>query len=452
MRPTSPWRDNGRVAVSISAQSPIKHSHPRNPSMNDSIAPAVTSDTITTEFKFLDGIKIVDFTQFEAGPSCTEALAWLGADVVKIENPKMGDPGRRLRPGQPDTDPYYFHVFNANKKSITVNLKSEAGLNLVKEMLKKADVCMENFAPGAIERLGLGYDVVKALNPSIIYAQVKGFGEGSPYEKNLAFDMIAQACGGTFSVTGDPHGPPTRPGISLGDTGTGMLMAITILGALFKRRETGEGHRIQVAMQDAIMHYMRINFATQGLTGEAAKRGGSKVPGVSNAPMGLYPCAPGGPNDYVYIMTSRANPDHWDRLLKLIGRGDLIGDKSYEKPMHRPEREPAGDAIIAEWTRHHTKHEAMQLIGAAGIPAGAVLDTMELQNDPSFEQRGIMQVMNHPEHGDFKMPAWPVRVDGKPSRIASSPVLGQHTEEVLTNWLGLSEADRAVLRRDGALG
>src|ERR1051326_8117982 len=180
MRPTSPWRDNGRVAVSISAQSPIKHSHPRNPSMNDSIAPAVTSDTITTEFKFLDG--------------------------VKIENPKMGDPGRRLRPGQPDTDPYYFHVFNANKKSITVNLKSEAGLNLVKEMLKKADVCMENFAPGAIERLGLGYDVVKALNPSIIYAQVKGFGEGSPYEKNLAFDMIAQACGGTFSVTGDQIG------------------------------------------------------------------------------------------------------------------------------------------------------------------------------------------------------------------------------------------------------
>ncbi len=286
---------------------------------------------------FLSGVKIVDLTQFEAGPSCTEALAWLGADVVKIENPKMGDPGRRLRPGQPDDDPYYFHMFNANKRSITVNLKSPAGLALVKDLLRQADVCIENFAPGAIERLGLGYDVVRALNPGIIYAQVKGFGEGSPYEKNLAFDMIAQACGGTFSVTGEPDGPPTRPGISLGDTGTGMTMAITILGALYKRRETGQGCRLQVAMQDAIMHYMRINFATQGRTGKAAERGGSKVPGVRNAPMGLYPCAPGGPNDYVYIMTSRANPDHWVRLLKLIGREDLIGGR----PLRHPGR-PAG--------------------------------------------------------------------------------------------------------------
>ena len=250
---------------------------------------------VTSQFDMLAGVRIVDFTQFEAGPSCTEALAWLGAEVVKIENPKMGDPGRRLRPGQPDNDPYYFHVFNANKKSITLNLKSPRGLDLVKDMLRKADVCVENYAPGTIERLGLGYDVVRDLNPRIIYAQVKGFGEGSPYEKNLAFDMIAQACGGTFSVTGAPDGPPTRPGISLGDTGTGMLMAITILGALRKRDATGQGSRLQVAMQDAIMHYMRINFATQGLTGKPAQRGGDKVPGVNNAPMGLYPCKPGGP-------------------------------------------------------------------------------------------------------------------------------------------------------------
>jgi formyl-CoA transferase len=421
--------------------------------MNDSTAHSITaSDANTAEFKFLSGVRIVDFTQFEAGPSCTEALAWLGADVVKIENPNMGDPGRRLRPGQPDTDPYYFHVFNANKKSIAVNLKSAHGLNLVKQMLAKADVCIENFAPGAIERLGLGYDVVKAINPGIIYAQVKGFGEGSPYEKNLAFDMIAQACGGTFSVTGDADGPPTRPGISLGDTGTGMLMAITILGALFKRRETGEGHRLQVAMQDAIMHYMRINFATQGLTGKPAERGGSKVVGVNNAPMGLYPCAPGGPNDYVYVMTSRANPDHWDRLLKLIGREDLIGDKRFLTPADRVAREPEVDEIIAAWTKKRTKHEAMKLVGEAGIPAGAVLDTMELQNDLSFERRGIMQTMNHPVHRAFKMPGWPVRVDGKPSTLKPSPVLGQHTDAVLSDWLDLTADDVGKLRGDGALG
>ncbi len=409
--------------------------------MNDAVAPV----------QFLSGVKIVDLSQFEAGPSCTEALAWLGADVVKIENPKMGDPGRRLRPGQPDHDPYYFHVFNANKRSMTVNLKSPKGLALVKDMLRQADVCIENFAPGAIERLGLGYDVVRELNPGIIYAQIKGFGEGSPYEKNLAFDMIAQACGGTFSVTGDADGPPTRPGISLGDTGTGMTMAITILAALYKRRETGEGHRLQVAMQDAIMHYMRINFATQGLSGKAAQRGGSKVVGISNAPMGLYPCAPGGANDYVYIMTSRANPEHWDRLLKVVGREDLIGDARYLTPMDRVQREAEVDEIIAAWTRTHSKHEAMRAVGEAGIPAGAVLDTMELQNDASFEQRGIMQVMKHPVHRDFKMPGWPVRVDGKAPKLTSSPVLGEHTGAVLGEWLGLNAQAVEALRADGAI-
>ena len=400
---------------------------------------------------FLAGVKIVDLTQFEAGPSCTAALAWLGADVVKIENPKMGDPGRRLRPGQPDTDPYYFHVFNANKRSMTVNLKSPKGLALVKDMIRQADVVIENFAPGAIERLGLDYDTVKALNPGIIYAQIKGFGEGSPYEKNLAFDMIAQACGGTFSVTGDPDGPPTRPGISLGDTGTGMLMAITILGALYKRREPGEGHRLQVAMQDAIMHYMRINFATQGLTGKAAQRGGSKVVGINNAPMGLYPCAPGGPNDYVYIMTSRANPDHWDRLLKVLGREELIGDARYATPMDRVNREKEVDEIIAAWTRGRSKHDAMRAVGEAGIPAGAVLDTMELQNDQSFQDRGILQVMKHPIHRDFKMPGWPVRVDGKPPVLTASPVLGAHTDMVLDEWLGLNAQAIEALRADGAV-
>jgi formyl-CoA transferase len=356
-----------------------------------------------------------------------------------------------LLPNQPDDDPYYFHVFNANKRSMTVNLKSPKGLTVVKDMLRQADVCIENFAPGAIERLGLGYDVVRDLNPAIIYAQVKGFGEGSPFERNLAFDMIAQACGGTFSVTGDPDGPPTRPGLSLGDTGTGMLMAITILGALYKRRETGQGHRLQVAMQDAIMHYMRINFATQGRTGKAAERGGSKVPGVRNAPMGLYPCAPGGPNDYVYIMTSRANPEHWDRLLKVMGREGLIGDPRYADAFARLEREAEVDSIIAAWTRGHTKLDAMRAVGNAGIPAGAVLDTMELQNDKTFEDRGIMQVMRHPVHRDFKMPGWPVRIDGKPPLVTSSPVLGEHTDTVLSEWLGLNGQAVEALRAEGAI-
>ena len=400
----------------------------------------------SADYDFLAGVRVVDFTQFEAGPSCTEALAWLGAEVVKVENPRTGDPGRRLRPGLPDDDPYYFQQLNANKKSITVNLKSPEGLALVKDLLRKADITVENMAPGTIERLGLGYEDVKAINPGIIFCQVKGFGEGSPYEKNLAFDMIAQATGGTISVTGEKGRQPVKPGISLGDTGTGMTMAITILAALRKRDKTGVGCRLQVAMQDAMMHYMRTNFATQARTGKAVVRDGTRSGGGSNAPSGLYPCAPGGLNDYVWIMTSRANPEHWSRLCKVMGREDLIEDPRFATPALRVKNDPALEPIITAWTKSRTKHEAMELVGSAGIPAGAVLDTMELQNDVTFEQRGIMQTMVHPVHRPFKMPGWPVRVDGKPPTVKASPILGEHTTDVLSEWLGLSADAVETLR------
>ncbi len=411
----------------------------------------VTPLTGIADFDFLNDVKVVDFTQFEAGTTCTEALAWMGADVVKIENPKLGDPGRRLRPNQPDDDPYYFQIFNANKKSLAINLKSEKGLALVKDMLCSADVMVENFAPGAIERLGLSYEVVKDINPAIIYAQIKGFGEGSPYQKNLAFDMIAQAAGGTFSVTGEPDGPPTRPGISIGDTGTGMVMALTIVSAIKKREKTGKGHHLQVAMQDAILHYMRTNFATTGRTGKPAGRAGSKIADTQSAPKGLFPCAPGGSNDYVYISTSAANPEHWNRLLKVVGREDLIGDKRYLTPRDRVANEAEVDEIVGAWTSSQSKFEAMEKIGREGIPVGPVLDTMELNDDVTFQQRGIMQTMTHPKHKPFKMPTWPVRVDGQTTRVEASPMLGQHTNEVLQDWLNLDGTTLEELKKDGTV-
>jgi crotonobetainyl-CoA:carnitine CoA-transferase CaiB-like acyl-CoA transferase len=396
----------------------------------------------------LFGVRVLDLTQFEAGPSCTEALAWLGAEVVKVENPKGGEPGRTSFTGPPNSpDSYYFFEFNANKKSITIDLKSERGRALVKELAKKADVMIENMAPGTIERLGLGYDAIRAINPGIVYAQVKGFGEGSPYEHNLAFDMIAQACGGTMSITGEPDGPPIKPGPSLGDTGTGMLMAISILGALYERRATGQGRRLQVAMQDAMLHYIRFAFQTQAATGKPAGRVGSKS-GSTVAPSGLYPCAPGGPNDYVYVFARQR--DHWERLLKVLGREDLIGDPRYATPAARAEHEAEVNAMVADWTKRRDKHEAMRVIGAAGVPAGAVLDTMELMNEPSFAERGILQVAEHPS-GPFKMPSWPVRFDGKPPQLRPAPLLGQHKEEVLREWLGLGAADIAGLERDGVI-
>jgi len=399
----------------------------------------------------LAGVRILDLTQFEAGPSCTEALAWLGAEVVKVENPKSGDPGRQLG-GKAGPDDPYFLLFNANKKSITVNLKDPQGLALVKDLAKQADVFVENFAPGAIERLGLGAEVVRALNPTIIYCQVKGFGEGSPYENNLAFDMIAQACGGTMSITGEKDGRPLKPGPSLGDTGTGMLLAISVLGALYRRKSTGQGEHLQVAMQDAMLHYIRIAFAAQARTGQPAQRAADSSVSASNPPMGTFPCKPGGLNDYVYVFTSRANPEHWRRLLQVIGREDLIDDPRYETPAARAERAAEVNEMIAAWTRRHTKHEAMEIIGAAGVPAGAVLDTMELHNDPTFEQRGILQTVQHPTGGAFKMPAWPVRFSGSPPPVKPSPLLGQHTEDVLNSWLGLSGGAVRELRAGGVVG
>jgi formyl-CoA transferase len=399
---------------------------------------------------FLQGIRVVDFTQFEAGPSCTEVLAWLGAEVVKVENPKTGDPGRRVRPGKPDDDPWYFHMFNANKKSLAINLKSPRGLEIVRAMLQKADVTIENMAPGTIDRLGLGYEEVKKLNPRIIYCSIQGFGTGSKYEKGLAFDMIAQAAGGMMSVTGEPDRPPVKPGPTIGDTGTGMLMAATIMGALYERQRTGQGRRLQVAMQDAMLHYMRTCLSTLPRTGKAAPRRGAKSVAGVNAPSGLFQCKPCGPNDWVYIMTSRANPEHWGRLMRLIGHEELIDDPRFNTPDARLAREAEVDAIITEWTRQHTKEEAMTLVSGVGVPAGAVFDTMELQNDPSFEARGIMQVMEHP-YGPYKMPTWPVRVDGKTARLTPSPLLGQHGAEVLDQWLGLDPGEIAALKRQGVL-
>jgi formyl-CoA transferase len=353
---------------------------------------------------------------------------------------------------EPERDSFYFLTFNANKKSLAIDLKSGLGKKLVLELAGKADVFVENFAPGAIERLGLGYEVLAKLNPGLIYAQVKGFGEGSPYQDNLAFDMIAQAVGGIMSISGSPGGPPVKPGPTLGDTGTGMLLAISILGALYEKRATGKGQRLQVAMQDAMLHYIRLAFATQARKGGPIPRVGDQSVSGGNPPQGIFPCKGGGANDYIYVYTSRANPEHWKRLLQVIGREDLIGDPNYESQAARLEHEDAINVLVSQWTKQHDKHEAMRLLGGAGIPAGAVLDTKELIEDQSLSDRGILQVMDHPVVEGYRMPAWPVRHDGAPPTVAASPLLGEHSCEVLQSWLGLSERELEGLVGERVIG
>ncbi len=399
----------------------------------------------------LAGVKVLDLTQFEAGPACTEVLAWLGAEVVKVENPNGGDQLRRLGSIDGERDSYFFVLFNANKKSITCNLKTDEGLALVKDLIKEVDVVVENFGPGVIERLGLGYDDVKSINPQIIYSQLKGFAEGSPYEDLLAFDMIGQATGGIMSVTGEADRMPVKPGPNFADTGTGMLMAISILGALYQKQATGQGQRLTVAMQDAMMQYARFPLSDFMATGEAPSRSAEGIITGGNAPMGLFPCKPGGSNDYVYIYVNRANNRQWHRLLELIGRADLVGDARFETSADRYRNKIEIDDLIMPWTRQRTKDEAMELIGRAGVPAGAVFDFKELSENPDFERREIFQWIDHPTLGRVKMLAWPVKMSGNNVSLEAAPLLGQHTETVLSEWLGLSPEKIQELSRDGVI-
>ena len=334
---------------------------------------------------------------------------------------------------------------------MAVDLKSAGGKKLILDLAAKADVFVENFAPGAIERLGLGYDVVSKVNPGIVYAQVKGFGEGSPFENNLAFDMIAQAVGGVMSVSGAPDGPPIKPGPTLGDTGTGMLLAISILGALYQKKATGEGQHLQIAMQDAMLQYIRLAFAAQAQRGGPIKRAGDQSISGGNPPCGIYPCKGGGPNDYVYVYTSRANPEHWKRLLGILGREDLLNDPRFADPVSRDQREAEVNAMVTDWTKRHDKHTAMRILGDAGIPAGAVLDTKELAEDATFMQRGILQDVDRSGGPEFRMPTWPVRHNGAPPPVTPAPALGEHTGDVLERWLGLSRRDIDGLEQDNII-
>ena len=401
--------------------------------------------------QMLKGVRVLDMTQFEAGPSCTETLAWLGAEVVKIENPKGGDAGRFATSERQGIDSFYFMQFNSGKKSITCDLKNPDGVALIRKLVREANVFIENFAPGVVKRLGLDYDVVRAENPGIIYASVKGFAEGSPYENFLSFDMIGQSAGGVLSITGEPGGKPCKPGVTLADTGTGMLMAITILGALYRQQATGEGEHLQLAMQDAMLQYSRLAYAYRDVNGKAAPRAGAKLFTTGNAPTGIFPCKPGGKNDYVYIYTTRAGNHHWERLCALLNRKDLIDDPRFAGPKERAANEDVIDEILSEFTRHHTKREAMQLIGECGVPCGAVLDVAELYDDPDLNARGVLQHMDHPERGLYKMPAWPVKVNGGHLPVPPAPLLGEHVDSVLTEWLGLRRDEIEGIRRTGVV-
>lgn len=390
----------------------------------------------------LDGMRILDMTQYEAGTSCTMMLGWLGADVVKIESPQ-GDPGRRtFGHGTPDSQ--YFLNYNTNKRSVVIDLQRPRGRELFLELAPHFDAFVENYGPGVMERLGLDYETVSAVHPRLIYARIKGFGLSGPYAGYKSFDPLAQAASGVFSVTGEPDGPPMRPGGTFADTGTGMQTALAIVAAYVQRQTTGRGQHIEISMQEVMTMFMRTAAVPSWGGGVVQRRGNRQGP-----PAGTYPCAPGGPNDYVHMLPATSR--QWDTLCVAIGRPELADDPRFATGSARAEHADEIVGIVTEWTRRHTKHEAMRLLGEAGVPASAVFDTVDLFADPHLNERGFIEHIAHPVEGDVTLLGSPIRMSDSPVEFRRPPLLGEHADEVLGE-LGWSADAIAALRAEGVLG
>jgi len=392
----------------------------------------------------LDGIRVVDLTQFESGTSCTQLLAWFGAEVIKIEPPGTGEQGR-YSSTEGGEDSHYFLQLNANKKSVTCNLKHASGKELLARLIANADVFIENFAPGVIDRLGFSYETVREINPRIIYATIKGFAPNGPFANFLSFDPIAQAAGGALSITGEPDGRPLKPGPNFADSGAGLHCTIGILAALQQRHATGRGQRVEVSMQDAMISFMRIAIAAQAMANAPAKRTANQSIFAGTAPSEVYRCKGDGPNDYCYIYTTRAGSKHWQFLCALMGRDDLKEDLRFATPSSRALHAPEIDAIISAWAIQYDKHELMRMLGDANIPASAVFDTMELSGDPHLRARGTFVTFPHPTRGDVTIPGHMIKLSESHVPVQCPPSLGAHNQAIYGDLLGIGAGDLEAL-------
>jgi formyl-CoA transferase len=397
--------------------------------------------------KALAGVKVLDLTQFEAGTSCTELLGWMCADVIKVESPGNGDQGRWSISDRPGIDSFYFILLNANKRSVTLNLKDERGKAMFLELVKKVDILTENYSLGTLESFGLGYDYLRTINPKLIYLTIKGFGTYGPYSPYKSFDMIAQATGGAMSLTGFPGSEPLKPGPTIGDTGTGVHAAFGILAAYIQRLRTGKGQKVEVSMQDAIVNFVRVPMMGTYMSHKPVKRNGNR--GAGMGVYGIYKCAPGGDDDYCFIFTS--NEEMWQLLAKAMGKPELIGDPRFVNNKTRWQNVEDLSAIISEWTGRHTKHEVMRILGDAGVPCGKILDSVEILEDQHLRQRGMILDVEHPTRGKFSMPGCPVQLEDSPVDFRIAPLLGQHNAEIYGELLGLNSERLAELKEQGVI-
>lgn len=407
--------------------------------------------------KALEGVRVLDMTHVQSGPSSTQLLAWLGADVIKLETPGRGDITRGQLRDLPGVDSLYFTMLNANKRSITLNMKSAEGKEVFERLVSGVDVLVENFGPGVVDRFGYPWEKLAALNPRLVYASIKGFGPGR-YADFKAYEVVAQAMGGAMSTTGFEDGPPTATGAQIGDSGTGIHLVAAILAALYQRTSTGRGQRVQVAMQDAVLNLCRVKLRdqqrlTHGPLGEYPNdQFGAEVPRSGNASGGGQPgwavkCAPGGPNDYIYVIVQ---PPGWAPLARLIGKAELADDPAWATPEVRLSKLDKMFALVEEWTEKHTKWEVMEKLNACNIPCGPILSTKELIEDETLAELGSVVEVPHPERGSFKTVGCPLKLSDSPVEIERSPLLGEHNDEVLTE-LGYSEAELEKFRAAGVI-
>src|SRR6185369_6646546 len=414
--------------------------------------------------KALDGVRILDFTHVQSGPTCTQLLAYMGADVIKVERPGVGDITRGQLRDVPNADSLYFTMLNGNKRSITIDSKHPKGREILDRLIKQCDVLVENFAPGALDRMGLTWEHIQQLNPRMIVASVKGFGPG-PYEDCKVYENVAQCAGGSASTTGFREGPPLVTGAQIGDSGTGLHLALGIVSALYQRVRTGRGQRVLAAMQDGVLNLCRVKLRDQQRLGhgplkEYSQFGegvafGKAVPRAGNDSGGGQPgwilkCKgwEDDPDAYIYFITQAPV---WGAICDLIGKPEWKTDPDYATPNARLPRLKAIFGTIEEWTKTKTKFEVMDLCNAVDIPVGPILSMKEIAEEPSLRATGTVVEVDHPTRGKYLTVGNPIKLSDSPCDVQRSPLLGEHTEEILKDVLGYSAAEVSEIKGSGAI-
>jgi formyl-CoA transferase len=410
--------------------------------------------------KALEGVRVLDFTHVQSGPTCTQLLAWFGADVIKVERAGEGDATRAQLRDIPGVDSLYFTMLNHNKRSITLDAKRPAGKGVLEDLIRDCDVLVENFAPGALDRMGFTWERIQQLNPRMIVASVKGFGPG-PYEHCKVYENVAQCTGGAAATTGFDDGPPVVTGAQIGDSGSGLHLALGIVTALYQRNSTGRGQRVLTAMQDAVLNLCRVKLRDQqrlertGVMEEypqyATGTFGESVPRAGNASGGGQPgwilkCKgwETDPNAYIYFIAQAAV---WPAICKVIGRTHWVTHPDFVTPRARLPHLMEIFAAVEEWTVTQTKYEAMDVLNEYDIPCGPILSMKEIANEPSLRATGTVVEVDHPERGPYLTVGNPIKLSDSPTEVTRSPLLGEHTEEVLAG-LGYSAAQIAALREE----